>query len=1134
MKFRGGAKLNWLAMMLAVIVGIGAGVAFGQSTNSGDIQGTVADSSGAVLPDVSITVVNINTGVSKTYVTNHDGLYDTSSIVAGTYKITFSKDGFSQLVRSSVTVTVGNTTINATLQVGSLTEQVLVNTDIPLLTTESAEQSTTLQSESMAQLPTVGQDWESFAILLPGAQNAPGQSLGFFGGTASGQVVSANGNLPYSSVLADGAETTLPSSANSDISVFETVQEVKIATSAFSAQYGVGGIIYNQISKGGTDRFHGALYDYFQNSALNAATYAPNGGTRTQNLSALRYNNFGGSIGGPILKRKMFFYFNFDKIVQNGGQNSGVKTVPTAAMLAGDFTGQPTIYDPATTKVVNGVVTRTSFADEYGNGNKIPASRLDAVAKAMQAYYPSACAGCGTLNGSGQVINNYSYNSPNPNPFTKYFGRLDYDITSNNRLTMSNSERDNPAKTTGDGTCPVYNCFTGDVSSINAQITDVWTISSHFINEARLGYTNQLNFFAPLSLGQGYPSKMGWQFAKADNFPDIQINGAINNFEELQPGTNATYKEHAYDPSDVITLIRGKHILHFGGEYLFYRDNSTAWNNINGGQMAYTGVYTQCPACAAANAPQGLGGVAYADFLLGQTQSWNAQVTPEYGGRQRLPQMFIQDDYKLTPNLTVNLGLRYQIQSGWGEVKGNMATFDPAVQNPVSGSLGALWYGTTRANGRTTLQSPGYTTFLPRVGFAYQPHSDMTIRGGFGIYAYNWSLDTYGNGMGGAFGSRGNVSDGSGYQPVVTLSSNGASLPYTPTSTNPAALNGTNVTYNQYKTPVPQIYQWNLSVQHALGSNMVVELAYVASHGYNLNFPVDVNQVPLNRLGPNDQQFKPYPQFGQISGSTNNAISNYNSLQASVQKRLSQGLSFDFNYVWSHFLDDIDSSGWGSRAGKQPFQNSYNPSANYGNSNFDVRNSFKGSIIYQLPLGRGRQFLNNNFLLDEVLGGWQTSSTIIVQSGNPFTALISGGNDTSNSQSIGSGGYSQYPNVVGSPNVTSRSIKNWFNSCTILTGGALSTPGCTPAWAVPAVGTFGNSHRNSLVNPALSNVNFSLSKTFNIWEDVKFQLKADTTNLFNHPILGFNNNVNVDAGASNITNVINPGRTMQIGARLAF
>jgi hypothetical protein len=343
------------------------------------------------------------------------------------------------------------------------------------------------------------------------------------------------------------------------------------------------------------------------------------------------------------------------------------------------------------------------------------------------------------------------------------------------------------------------------------------------------------------------------------------------------------------------------------------------------------------------------------------------------------------------------------------------------------------------------------------------------------------------------------------------------------------------VNYNQYKTPVPEIYQWNLSVQRELGTNMVFQLAYVASHGYNLNFPVDINQVPEGQLGPNDQGFKPYTQFGQITGSTNNAVSNYNSLQASVQKRLSQGLSFDFSYVWSHFLDDIDSSGWGSRAGKQPFQNSYNPSANYGNSNFDVRNSLKGSIIYQLPFGRGRQFLNNNFLLDEVLGGWQTSSTLIVQSGNPFSPLISGGNDTSFSQSVGASGYSQYPNVIGNPHIANRNIKNWFNSCTLLANGTVAGPaGCTPAWAVPAVGTFGNAHRNSLVNPALSNVNFSLSKTFDIWEDVKFQLKADATNLFNHPILGFNNNVNVDGGSSNITNVINPGRTMQIGARLAF
>lgn len=1132
-------RLRRLAMMLAATLWAGCvGIGLAQSTNSGDIRGIVTDTTGAAVPGVTVTVVNKNTGVSKDYTTNDDGLYDTSSIVAGAYQITFSKPGFSKFVRSSISLEVGNTTVNAQLKVGSVSEEVVVNTDVPLLATESAEQSTVLEAKTMSQLPQVGQNWENFTILLPGASGAPGGSQG---AANPMQVASVNGNLPYSTVLADGAAVTLPSSANADVMVLETVQEVKVSASAFSAQYGVGGIMFNQISKGGTDAFHGSLYEYFQNNALNAASYA----FGTGKVPILHYNNFGGSVGGPILKKKMFFYFNFDKIIQHGGAATGFRTVPTAANLAGDFTapGLATIYDPATTTLTQPTGTRvlpngttqtcpcydrTSFAAEYGNGNRIPASRIDPVAKAIQAYYPAPNTP-GTIT-AGVPTNNFVFNVPGAVPFTKFFGRLDYDITPRNRLTLSETESDNPAYSNGEGICPI-NCQAQDVSRHNAQITDVWTISPNVINELRLGYTNQLNFFVPASLGKGFPAKLGWQFAKADIFPIITVNG----YYQLTSNTNAVYKEHVYDPSDVVTLIRGKHILHFGGEFLFFRDNSTAWGNTNGGTMTYTGAYTQ--------ETQGYSstGLTFADFLLGQTQAWNAKVTPEFGGRMRLPQMFAQDDYKLTPNLTLNLGLRYQIQSGWGEVKGNQRTFDPTIPNPASGTLGAMWYGSTHVNGRTTLQAPVYNTLLPRVGFSWSPHPNTVLRGGFGLYAYNWSLDTYGGDMGQAFGSQGSVSDQTnGVTPLVILSSSGANLPYIAATTDPSKFNKSNVSSTMYHTPVGGTYQWNLSLQRELGTDMVAELAYVASHGHDLPFPVDINQIPEDKLGPNDVAlgYRPYPQYQNISQSTNNGISNYNSLQASIQKRLTHGLNFNFSYTWAHFLDDMDSSGWGSRAGAQTYQRAYNPAANYGNSNFDVRNAVKGSVVYQLPFGRGRQFLNNNWLLDELIGGWQSSGTVVVQSGQPFTVAMK-----SNNSYAQAGAW--FPNVIGNPHINHGAFhgtNQWFNEA---------------AFAQPTPGTFGNSRRNSLYGPGLSQVNFSLGKTFAIWEQVHLQIRADANNVLNHPSFGLpaangqpaqltvcsdttstgcvGSAVGaVATGTSTIRGVTVGGRTMQIGARLSF
>jgi Carboxypeptidase regulatory-like domain len=1140
-------RLGRVVILAGLCLAGSLGAAFGQATNAGDISGTVSDNTGAAVPGATVTVLNVDTGVTKDYTTNDSGVYDTSSIVAGTYKLTFSRPGFKTLVRSSITVNVGPTSVNAALEVGTVETQVVVNTDVPLLTTESGAQSTTLEAATLSALPqvsTIGQDWSSFNILLPGAAGAPGGNQGVLGsGTSNGTSLAVNGNLPFSTVLADGAETTLPASANSDIAIQESIQEVQVSTSAFSAQYGVGGILYNQITKGGTGRFHGSAYEYFQNTALNANNYTFGASTATPKI---HFHEFGGSIGGPIIKNKLFFFFNYEHIIDNGGTQASFFTVPTAAELSGNFAGLPTIYDPASTNIIQQTgtftypgqstptacpcISRAAFPN-----NTIPAARFDGVAKALQGYFPAANT-AGTVS-NGQAINNYTYTAPNQNPFTKFFGRTDYDVTANNRITTSVTESDNPGKGYDAGLCPI-GCRSGDVSRINAQVTDVWTINPHLTNEARLGYTNQLNFFVPYTLNQGYPGKIGLQYAKADNFPDIQItnfnsSALPNTSTVLSSEINAVYKEHAFSPSDVVTLIRGKHILHMGGEFLIYQNNSTAWGNLVAGQFTYTGQYTSQFVGSTTT------GVAYADFLLGQTQAWTAQQTPEYGGREKLPQIFVQDDYKITPNLTLNLGLRYQIQTGWSEVKGNEATFDPTVQNPVSNTLGAIWFGSTHANGRTHLQQPVYDTFLPRVGFSYALDNQTVIRGGFGLFAYNWSNDQYGGGMGQAFGQKGSVTDQTnGVTPVVVLASSGSNLPYVSNSTNPGAYNGQSFNYNGYHEPVGGSYQWNVQVQRQLSNDVVASLGYVASHGHDLPFPADINQVPQNRLAANDQASRPFPQFGSLNTSGTppgeNAISNYNSLQAVIEKRMSKGVSVNFSYVWSHFLDDIDSAGWGSHSGATYIQNSFVPSANYGNSNFDIRNAFRGYGIYELPFGKGRQFLNNNLLLDEVLGGWSLAGTVIVQSGQPFSAIMASG---TNSYSLGGSNFQWFPNVIGNPKLQGRGPKQWFNEA---------------AFAVPAPGTFGNERRNQLTGPAFNEVDLSLGKSFSVTEGIKVQVRADTVNAFNHPSFNLpNQNLTVcpssgtltsgcsaygaiATGTSTITSVTGLGRTMQLSAHLTF
>jgi Carboxypeptidase regulatory-like domain len=1098
---------QWIRASLGLAMLWPALTAIAQNTNSGDIRGVVTDSSGAIIPGASVKVDDVDKGITHTYTTDGAGLYDTGSIVPDHYLITVTAPGFQTYVRGPITLDVSTQTVNATMTVGAAQQQIVVRTDVPLLQTETGAQTQTLDSQQLLQMPQTGQpDWQNFITLLPGATSH------IYNGRPGAQT-SINGNLPFNTVLADGATTTLPMSQNSDVMVLETVSEVKIDDSAFSAQYGIGGATFNQISKGGTNRFHGSGYEYFQNNALNAADYAFGQGA----VPLVRFNNFGFAVGGPIVKDKVFFYFNYDKTINPGSSSSGFKNVPTVGMRNGDFTGFQTLYDPTTQTVDSaGVFHRTSFMQEYGS-NAIPASLIDPVAAAITKYYPTP-----NVAGASGFANNFFFNVPNSNPFTKFFGRLDWQINPNNHLIASETESDNPAVFHNEGICPI-NCQTGDVSRDNAQVSWVWTISPNTINEARMGFTDQLNFFQPLSLDQGFPAKLGMQFAKADLFPDIQVEGNGGSMYRLQPNTNAVYKEFVFDPSDVVTLIRGRHVLHFGGEFLISRADSTTWGNQVAGHFNFNGAYT------ASKAGDTSTGMAFADFLLGYANEWDAKQSPEWGGRLKSPQIFAQDDIKLRPNLTVNLGLRWQGMTGWHEVKGNILSFDPTVTNPADGSLGAMWYATTKANGRNSLQAPNWSTFLPRVGFAYGHGSKTVVRGGIGLYAYTWSDDTYGPGIGGALQFNGQLSDTTtGTSPVVLLGSNGNTAYQGSLSANsafirpvgPAALNGQGVSYQEYHTPVAKILEWNFEIQQQIGTDMVAKVGYVASHGYNLLFPADINAVPEAKLAPNDQNLRPYPLFqgindGNGAGGTNNGVSNYNSLQTSIEKRYSNGLSYFANYTWSHMLTSIDSSGWGTGSGNDYYQRPYNVASNYGASNFDQRNSFKTAVNYDLPFGKGRQFLNSNWLADETIGGWQVSPSVIWSSGVPYSLITS----ADNSFDLKGNG-KQYPNQIGNPNPSHRSIQEWFDPS---------------AFLQPDPGTYGNTRRNNLIGPSYLLVNAGVGKTFHIpWENIGLEIRASANNVINHPSFDAPDSTLGDPNVGVINSVTVHGRTMELYGRISF
>ncbi|HEY7304488.1 MAG TPA: carboxypeptidase-like regulatory domain-containing protein [Bryobacteraceae bacterium] len=1088
-----GATFRFLSAALLSLCIAGSGIA--QNTNSGEIRGTVTDPSGAVLPDAMVTILNVDTGFTRRVTTNQSGIYDAVSILPGNYKLTFSAKGFNDLVRDGITLQVQTLTLDAQLTVGTAQQQVEVTAEATQLKTETAEQSTTLDAQTLVNLPNVGQDWGNYTKILPGA-------------VGSGTGIAVNGNLPfYANFLADGASTTLPHSGNTDTSVLETMSELQIQTSTYSAQYGIGGAAFNQISKGGTNEFHGAAYEYFQNDFLNARDFFAPG------VGNLRYNNFGGAIGGPILKNKFFFFFDVDKTI-NSSNYFEFDTVPTdgsfgtANMRAGQFNSSefPTIYDP---------VTRQPFPNNVMN---VP---LDPVALKIQDVYPKP-----NLPG---YFNNWQGLLVSQAPKLKFFGRLDYNLSDRNRLTFSITERDAPGSgTTFDDpwTNSPYSSPFYDISSVNAQISDVWTLSPNVINEFRFGFTRQGNWFYPKTLGQGVPQALGLQYAKADVAPTVNISGTC--CTSVAAGTNAIYVENSFEPADVVTMIRGRHILKFGGELLAYQDNSTPWGNINAATLSFSGVFTQ-------SAPFGTGGVGYADFLLGQVDSWNASNTPIVGMRQKSPQFFVNDDFKVRPNLTLNIGLRYEIHGGWHEVANRIGDFDPTIINPVTGTPGAMWFAPN--NGRDSIQAAIHNIFLPRVGFSWSPLNNWVVRSGFGIYSYNWTMDTYAdNAKGLGTNSQGSLSETDQVNPVFILSDPNPPLNYVIASRDPGAYNGQSVNYYPYHTPVARNYQWSFSIQRQFPYDMLAEAAYVGSHATGLYFPSDINQVPPNLIAEsastgNGQDLRPWPQFQTINGSRYNAISNYNSLQLSLTKRFKHGFQFDVNYTFAKMLDDQDSSGYGAGAGTQPYQNAWNPSMNYGPSNFDLRHMFKGDVVYQLPFGKGKAFLNRGGFVDAILGGWQASTIFVVQSGYPFNVFVG----TANNSGALSGDW--YPNLIGDPSVAHPNVQEWFNTCTLLPDGTTDPTGCSnPAWAIPPAGTYGSAGRNILRGPGLVSFDFSMGKSFPFplpRETGQLQIRVDAMNALNHPNFGLPSNYVGASGGSGIYYTQGP-RTVQLGARLSF
>ncbi len=765
---------------------------FAQNSNTGEIRGTVTDASGARLAGARVAVTNTDTGVTTLVVAGKSGVYDAPLQPVGRYSIEFSKEGFKNFVRRGITLHVETVTVDAVLSVGSASQSVTVTADIPLIQTETSDRSAVFSEKTINDVPNVGRSWYDILGQLPGVNPGAAQD-------ASGQSVGVNGAAAFQeNFLVDGGVNTLPVSQNPEQQTpLDAIAEVDMSTSNFSAEYGNGVAVFNVITKSGTNKFHGSLYEFLQNDALEARNYF------SPSVTPLRWNMYGGTIGGPIRRDKAFFFFSYQSNPYIADTPS-YYTFPTAAMRAGNFSDPslPIIYDPATYNPATG--TRTAFP-----GNIIPKNRFDPVAAKIQAYFPSP-----NLPGTG---NNYYYVQRNTQTAMSYNGKIDYNLSGANHLSgsfmFSPGSSFNPAPTCPMGTSGTSGCQKTSGMGSSFQITDAWTISPKLVNEGRISFLRQHGIYSTPDQGQGFPAKIGLPNPPADTFPNIGIGGVAST--GIGGGLYATLNFNSFMYSDTVTWLFGKHAFKFGGEFDKWQNNQ-AWANIDSGDYDFSGVFTQDPSNP--NPPVGVG---YADFLLGLPDSWGVSMQPETGLRAWNVQAFAQDDYKVTPQLTVNLGIRYLRQSGWSEVQNRMANFDPTLPNPGTGTLGAVCFaGQTFAGHKCPRALPQTVgLFQPRIGFAWSPKETWSIRGAFGVFQMMEGANNYTTGFAYGWSIQGGITSGDNLTPVFRLFQGpppGSIIYPSAALRTPGGLNGQGIGYIPNNTPASYVQQYQFDIQHQI------------------------------------------------------------------------------------------------------------------------------------------------------------------------------------------------------------------------------------------------------------------------------------------------------------------------------
>ena len=1153
---------SWRFIALTVLAFLFASLqAFGQG-QAGTLLGTVTDASGALLPNVTITITNTATGVTKTSVTNAAGEYFFPGIQIGTYDVKATGQGFKAAVKNGVV-------LNATdrlrtdfqMTVGAVSETVTVEAAGLAVQTDSGEQSTLINGTQITELATKNRTIYSYAALTPGANNLnPDTQVPVPVGGASGNI-SFNGNRPgHNLYLLDGGENSDRGGAGSSsvLPSMDAIAQTQVLTSNYSAEYGIssGGTI-SSVTKSGTNKYHASAWEFFQNDALQARNYfnpAPG------KIAEFRYNVFGFNVGGPVpgLNHKLFFFYNMEWRKLISGQQINT-TVPDPATYGGAFPAAlavTSLHTPCSNQVSPAIAAQFAAAGQTLStadaatgacdtnnghaatlraftGNTIPAALLDPNAQALLT------AG-GKYGGIFPApTNGTQFQAPvsAPNNLREEITRIDYNATS--KLTIYGSfvaesvaQNLTTSMWSGDNVPSVGNTF-GNPSYAGVLHT-AYLIKPNLLNETSFNYNgNRIHIlptglvsapstftFAPFFPHTGDGSNV------QTRIPSIQLAGSTgtNYTVNWMPWNN---KADSYQIRDDVSWTKGRHQIKIGGGWLLYKKVQDWFKNTQG-NFQFNGNFT---------------GNDFADYLLGYANNYTEDAVKSAGYWNNVSwALYLQDNFRATNRLTLNLGLRWDGLPHTYEAKNNMANFYPNLYNSANAAILAP------GNGAVSPTSPGLGTssdpalpgqfyvngiaicgkgapkgcvndawknFGPRIGFAYDVtgNGKTVIRGGYGLmYERIQGNDVYNNAGTVPLAASINFNNVSLSSPTADLTTgvvNAGSIPVN---------NITGLSLSNYKSPSSS--QFSLGIQHAIGKS-VLDVKYVGTQNRHQNYYSETNLVNPNLLAAlqvNNANYNadvPFLGYHSLRIAQNGANGNYNSMQASIRGTIKSELQYQAGYTYSHTNDSFNNGG---SAGD--LYNISNPYVgwkyDFGPSMYDIRNVFFTNFVYDIP------FLKNssNKALKTGLGGWELSGIVAVSSGAPLNIGLSGTNVAS-----------IIPNTANRPNQSGaahnqHTVNQWFD---------------TSIYTAPAAGTWGNTPRNSVRGPGRDNWSLSLFKNFWFSEErgSNLQFRAEFFNVWNHTQFRGdtqNGGISTNLGASNFGAVTgaNDPRTIQLALKLTF